>query len=544
MIIDLTSEINTYNIKFRKIYFKKYQELRGQFTKWIGQNSTKNDLDWWLSIPASRNFNLSELYHYFCVIESVKEANKSRLISELILSDNDLKRILTSQLKVKFSITFKNKSNSSNFFNFYQILKQYTFFLLIFFLANILKTNKLKNGKKYVLIDTFLEGNDLDENRFYGKNLLKKIYKKNNVLFIPCLYTGMGIINVIKKIFIFRKNKNYILKERHLNFNDVIKSFSSIFRIKNFKKSFSNLKGINYTTLINKELYSYKNLTGQILGWQNYLFFKNLKSSDIKLKKTINWFENQSSDRGWNLGVRKFFPKVKNFGYQGFTYLPQYMCLSPSSNENISKVVPETILSIGKRFNSTKKEFCKKTNVKVAPALNFQYLHHKKNHYNKRKTKNSILIILSGFFKDDLNLMRWIISSKLHEYDYKVSIKEHAILKLEKIVKKLGSLPKNFSLTKSNFVDAVENNKILICSGATSALTELIVQGKFCIIPRINPFDGATFKKIGVFKNYKVIENSEELLNCLENFDNKKTKKYPINDFFTKLDNRNIEIFL
>ena len=86
-------------------------------------------------------------------------------------------------------------------------------------------------------------------------------------------------------------------------------------------------------SLINKELYSYKNLTGQILGWQNYLFFKNLKSSDIKLKKTINWFENQSSDRGWNLGVRKFFPKVKNFGYQGFTYLPQYMCLSPSSNE-------------------------------------------------------------------------------------------------------------------------------------------------------------------------------------------------------------------
>ena len=60
------------------------------------------------------------------------------------------------------------------------------------------------------------------------------------------------------------------------------------------------------------------------------------------------------------------------------------MCLSPSSNENISKVVPETILSIGKRFNSTKKEFCKKTNVKVAPALNFQYLHHKKSLQQKK----------------------------------------------------------------------------------------------------------------------------------------------------------------
>ncbi len=544
MVVDLTSEINTYDIRFRKIYFKKYLELRGQFTKWIGQNSVKNNLDWWLSIPASRNFNLSELYHNFCIVESVKEANKRGLISELILSDNDLKKILKSQLKVKFAINFRNKSYNSIFSNFYQILKQYTFFLLIFFLANFLKTSKLKNEKKYVLIDTFLEGNDLKTNRFYGKNLLKKIDQKNNVIFIPCLYTGMGIINVIKKIFIFKKNKNYILKERHLSFNDIIRSFFSIFRIKNFKKSFSNLKGVDYTSMIQKELCSYKNLTGQILGWQNYLFFKNLKSSDIKLKKTINWFENQSSDRGWNLGVRKFFPKVKNFGYQGFTYLPQYMCLSPSANENVSKVVPETILSIGKRFNSTKKEFCKNTIVKVAPALNFQYLHHKKNHYKKRKTKNRILIILSGFFEDDLNLIKWIMNSKLNEHNYEVSIKEHAILKLEKIMKKLGSFPKNFSLTKNNFSDAVKNNNIFICSGATSALTELIVQGKFCIIPRINPFDGVSFKKIGIFKNYKVIENSEELINYLENFENKKTKKYPINDFFTKINNKNIKIFL
>ena len=88
-------------------------------------------------------------------------------------------------------------------------------------------------------------------------------------------------------------------------------------------------------------------------------FFKNIKFSKIRLKKTINWFENQSPDRGWNLGVRKFFPQAQSFGYQGFTYFPQYMCLSPSMGESSSKVVPQTILSIGKRFNSTKKNFVK-----------------------------------------------------------------------------------------------------------------------------------------------------------------------------------------
>ena len=330
-----------------------------------------------------------------------------------------------------------------------------------------------------------------------------------------------------------------------MNFKDIVKSFLCIFRIKNLKKKFSNLQGIDYNSIINKEFNSYKNLTGQILGWQNYLFFKNIKFSGIKLKKTINWFENQSPDRGWNLGVRKFFPQAQSFGYQGFTYFPQYMCLSPSMSESISKVVPQTILSIGRRFNSTKKEFCKNIHVKVAPALNFQYLYNRKNKTDKkRKIKNSILVILSGFIRDDLNLMRWIINSKIHKFNFKVSIKEHPILRIEKIYDKLGSLPKNFIVTKNSFLDAVQNNKILICSGATSALTEIIIQGKFCIIPRINPFDGITLKKLGIFKNYKMIDNSEELVSFLKNFGNKKTKKFKLNEFFTRLSDKNIKIFL
>ena len=37
MVIDLTSDINDYDIRFKKIYSKKYLELRGQFTNWISK---------------------------------------------------------------------------------------------------------------------------------------------------------------------------------------------------------------------------------------------------------------------------------------------------------------------------------------------------------------------------------------------------------------------------------------------------------------------------------------------------------------------------
>ena len=52
---------------------------------------------------------------------------------------------------------------------------------------------------------------------------------------------------------------------------------------------------------------------------------------------------------------------------------------------------------------------------------------------------------------------------------------------------------------------------------ATSALTELVIQGKYCIIPRINPFDGISLKKVGMSKNFNIVEKPEELINFFKN---------------------------
>ena len=83
-------------------------------------------------------------------------------------------------------------------------------------------------------------------------------------------------------------------------------------------------------------------------------------------------------------------------------------------------------------------------------------------------------------------------------------------------------------------------HQILICTGATSALTELVIQGKYCIIPRINPFDGISLKKVGMSKNFNIVEKPEELINSLKI---KNCKKYRINQFFNKLTKKNLEVF-
>ena len=148
---------------------------------------------------------------------------------------------------------------------------------------------------------------------------------------------------------------------------------------------------------------------------------------------------------------------------------------------------------------------------------------------------------MSGFLDDDISLLKWIIKSNVHKKEHNILIKEHPILKFEEIKKHFNFIPKNFNLSKKNFVDSVNESNFLICSGATSAVLELVVQGKYCIIPKLNPFDEVIFKRLKISNNFKVLDNP---LKLNKSFNKPKIKKYKINNFFTKLTKKNIKIFL
>ena len=95
--------------------------------------------------------------------------------------------------------------------------------------------------------------------------------------------------------------------------------------------------------------------------------------------------------------------------------------------------------------------------------------------------------------------------------------------------------------TKKNFWNSVETSKYLICSGATSAITELVVSGRQCIIPRLNPHDGEILKRINISHNYVVLDNPLKLRYFLIE---QKIVKYNKELYFTKLTKKNIKLFL
>ena len=538
MIIDTTKPDFFYSKTFKKIYYKNFSKLRKDFTKWIDEIGEKKSLEWWVSIPATRNQYISKLFNIFCLIESLKEIKKKTKIEEIIVGNQELKKIIEKNTRVRSKITLRNDHKKFSLKEFLFVSKIFLYQLFIYIICKFTHKKKLLKKEKIVLIDTFLIDQDLDNNKFYHKKLIEKSKEKNNIYFVPSFHSEINIIKIIKIIFKCSISKNFLLREHYLSFGDILDSFCIIFRRKRFIKKYKKLKNVDYSKLIAKEINQNHNLSSQILGLQNYSFFKNLFTSQIKIKKVINWFENQSLGKGWNLGSRTFYPEAISLGYQGYTFFPQYMCLSPSKSEHDSKVIPEVLLSIGKIYNKTREEFCKTIKIKNAPALNFQHVFKKKK--IKFPKNNHVLIILTGFLQDDISLIQWCIESNLHKKNLKIYVKEHPILKIKTIKKYLSFFPDNYIITKKKFSDAVSSSKILICSGVTSAILELIVQKRFIIIPRIGPLDHVIFKKLNISKNFKVLEKPEDLSLFLRNLS---TYAYNKNSFFIKQTKKNLEIF-
>ena len=130
-----------------------------------------------------------------------------------------------------------------------------------------------------------------------------------------------------------------------------------MFRIKKYFINYKFFKKTDFSNLIEEEMKQCNDYYSIISSILNYRFAQRLNEKKLNLKKTIDWFENQTCDKGWNLGFRKFFPRIKTQGYQGYLFYGQYLNTFPSKSENIAKVIPKEIIVISKLFIKKKKSF-------------------------------------------------------------------------------------------------------------------------------------------------------------------------------------------
>ena len=279
-------------------------------------------------------------------------------------------------------------------------------------------------------------------------------------------------------------------------------------------------KNFDLSEIVHEEIKNFNDFNSIFIGLLNYKFFKNLKIKKVKINKTINWFENQIIDKGWNLGFRKFFKEAEenSLGIQDFGKHYNMINNSPSYAESKAKVTPKKITVISKIYLNMTKEFCKRQKVDLGNSWRFKDM--KKNSFKVSRKRKKILLVLCGVYEIDKILIDLIYKTCLENKKLIINIKAHPILNIRKMIKK--DLPKNIIIKKERLQDLLSKTKTVITSGPSSTILESSSNGNFLILPNIEAGTkmNALRHKL-LLKNYKLINNSKELFRSIKLFNNR-----------------------
>ena len=169
---DTTKHSTEYPDIIKKIYFKMILANRKSFTKWIGDISKKfnNDIDWWVTLPLTRDSNSSNLFHYICLLktlEILKGRKKSIIIKVNSKSLFDIIKIWSKSNNFSINIDYvkKNRKLSEYLIIFKSII--FNFFIFFYIKSLTKKININEDIKENVLIDTFGIKESIYNERFY-----------------------------------------------------------------------------------------------------------------------------------------------------------------------------------------------------------------------------------------------------------------------------------------------------------------------------------------------------------------------------------------
>jgi hypothetical protein len=251
----------------------------------------------------------------------------------------------------------------------------------------------------------------------------------------------------------------------------------------------------------------------------NYRFVKRLQERNIKVKKLIDWNENQVIDKGLIFGFHKFYPDVKILGYRGYIISDLYVHIFPTKFEKSSRVIPDTIAVIGKALIKPLKESCSDLKIVLAPAFRFSHLW-EESKFKPDPEYFTVLVALPL----SLEVNRYILNSvrgtinKLDENTIFL-IKAHPDNTQEAIRKLFGkNWPRRFQFITGDFYSALERSNLVISRNSCVCI-ETIAKGVPVIIIAAesdflkNPIPAGIDEKI-----WKIAYTENELLEAINHF--------------------------
>ena len=544
--------------KLDMIYFKSQKSflffLENVFKK------TNGNKKWILSSIFSRDYYQSRLYLNLCYLKLIDDLYKKNEIEHLIVQNSVLKK--TILLKYPELVVKVKKEYLKIFLDFFAIIKN--FLKNLIFIANLIlvkdKKRKIniKSKDKIILIETFFIKNMFSKNKYIAGDYPSIILNRTNneIRKRIFLYPTILINRPLKKYLrLAEKNyENYIYFFDFLEISDYFKSLFNYIFLGDIKKEniYYNSYKINFLIDHERKINIFNRST--FLANINYYFFKRLKENNVKLNLVIDWFENQVTDRGLNLGKNTFFPEIKSKGYMGYVAdFDGILHFKPSSLEKRIGSLPNEIDVIGKKIKKKVNKFCRNLKILSSPAFRNQYLFNLTNYtkIKKKYKKKIILIILSGTEKEQksiFNVLNKIINNFSNkEYLFRVRPHRNSNLKKKEIENSI------FEIDKNNFHKSLSQADIVISGGSTASVEAVIFGKKVIIIGNNNEFTINPIRSFGGEKLYKVCYSPEEYENAIKSYIDQKEIKFKkaislknslLKNYFEKLNSNNLKKFL
>lgn len=457
--------------------------------------ATDRSIDWLVSSTLSRNTYMNPLFINLCYLQLVKLVIKNdKEIKKVIVSNKELKVVLSESFKRKNIVIEIAVSNDNS--SFKERIKKRRIRLLIDFYRNIGKLcvmwllgrkkrkDAVSRDRPIILIDTFFLLSMFKNNRFndrYYPGLLDHLSKdeKRDIFFTPEvlirnyreLKKALEIAEKVKEQFIFRID--------YLKTVDYLFALASPIRIKKIKFDNFSVLGDNIGSLLKAHFYDNVLNWSSLAGLLNYRFFRRLKESGVKLRKVIDWNENQVIDRGFNKGLNDYYPNVPSVGYQGYIISSDFnFYIHPTKWEVDSGIVPDEIAVVGRELAQNTKKYYKDLNVSVAPAFRFNGVW-KEDAVYARGESNIILVALPISFKESEEIIKLIIDMlRIKKSDDLIfHIKPHPSLNIDGLKRKFkGEWREEFSTVGGDFTERVKES-FLMLGNTSSTCVETLAMG-------------------------------------------------------------------
>ena len=505
---DISSADSEFPDEIKKIFFHNHVLFRKKYTEWIGLISREfsKDIDWWVSVPASRNPYKSEIFRTICVLETIKKLKKSKI--EIVTESKHLYDLIKTNFNTK-NIKILLKKNKTNGNKFFKLFLSITFQTIIFFTVKMFYNKKLLTHKQQILINNYPTNNlnQIERHFQFSNNFLNKNVK--NICFVPTILINKNLIKIFKTINFISK-KNYFFKENILSFKDLFFIFTFPLRIKKFKKKFENYGKFDFSKILYSEINNFEYFEATMIGLINYKFAEKLHKMKSKIKKTVCWLENHEV-KGWNYGFRKFFPSTITVGYQGFTNLPQLMNTIPTKFEEKFRVIPKKIIVSGRAYSKPRKEFYKKLKIQIGPSFIYNKVH--QNFIKKNKIE--YLVILTEFLHINITTLNWLKFAIKKNKQLLFHIKKPKILKMDYFINRLN-IKDNLIPCDDSLADIFKKTQNVIISGPTGATIEALGYNCKLLVPVIDSYDKIYLKSINVPKKmYELFNDKNKFSNYL-----------------------------